>query len=40
MQYIADDLDLDSWVKAGLARLERYLACWELFMELYPGDAQ
>jgi hypothetical protein len=27
-------------VKAGLARLERYLACWELFMELYPGDAQ
>jgi hypothetical protein len=39
MHYIADDLDLDSWVKAGLARLERYLACWGLFMELYPGDA-
>jgi hypothetical protein len=26
---MADDLDIDAWVKAGLARLERYLACWE-----------
>jgi hypothetical protein len=39
MRYIADDLDMDSWVKAGLARLERYLACWRLFRELYPADA-
>ena len=39
MHYIADDLDLDSWVKAGLARLERYLDSWGLFMDLYPGDA-
>lgn len=29
MHYIADDLDMDAWVKAGLARLERYLACWD-----------
>jgi hypothetical protein len=27
MHYIADDLDMDAWVNAGLARLERYLAC-------------
>jgi hypothetical protein len=39
MHYIADDLEMDSWVKAGLARLERYLACWRLFTELYPADA-
>jgi hypothetical protein len=39
VHYIADDLDMDSWVKAGLARLERYLACWRLFTELYPADA-
>jgi len=39
MHYIADDLDLDSWVEAGLARLERYLACWGLFGELCPADA-
>jgi hypothetical protein len=39
MHYIAEDLDMDSWVKAGLARLERYLACWGLFIELYPADA-
>jgi hypothetical protein len=39
MHYIADDLDMDSWVKAGLARLERYLACWRLFTENYPADA-
>jgi hypothetical protein len=38
MHYIAEDLDMDSWVKAGLARLERYLACWGLFIELYPAD--
>jgi hypothetical protein len=38
MHYIADDLDMDSWVKAGLARFERYLACWRLFTELYPAD--
>jgi len=37
--YIADDLDMDAWVKAGLARLERYLARWRLFTELYPADA-
>jgi hypothetical protein len=28
MHYIADDLDMDAWVNAGLARLERYLAWW------------
>jgi len=39
MHYIADDLDMDAWVNAGLARLERYLACWWLFTELYRGDA-
>jgi hypothetical protein len=39
MHYIAEDLDMDSWVKAGLARLGRYLACWGLFIELYPADA-
>jgi hypothetical protein len=39
MHFIADDLDLDSWVKAGLASLERYLAHWRLFTELYPDDA-
>jgi len=39
MHYIADDLDTDSWVKAGLVRLERYLACWRLFTEQYPADA-
>ena len=39
MHYIAEDLDMDSWVKDGLARLEHYLACWWLFMELYPADA-
>ena len=39
MHYIADDLATDAWVKAGLARLERYLACWRLFTELYPADA-
>ena len=37
MHYIADDLDTDAWVKAGLARLERYLACWRLFTEFYEG---
>jgi hypothetical protein len=26
-------------VKAGLARLERYLACWRLFTELYTAAA-
>jgi hypothetical protein len=26
MHYIADDLDMDAWVNAGLARLERYRA--------------
>jgi hypothetical protein len=39
MHYLADDLDMDAWVNAGLARLERYLACWRLFIELYGGDA-
>ena len=39
MHYIADDLDTDAWVKAGLVRLERYLACWRLFTEQYPADA-
>lgn len=39
MHYIADDLDTDAWVKAGLARLERYLAFWRLFTELNPADA-
>jgi hypothetical protein len=39
MHYIADDLEMDAWVKAGLARLERYLACWRLFTQLYPADA-
>jgi hypothetical protein len=39
MHYIAEDLDMASWVKAGLARLEHYLACWGRFMELYPADA-
>jgi hypothetical protein len=38
MHYIANDLDMDAWVKAGLARLERYLACWRIFTELYPAD--
>jgi hypothetical protein len=37
--YIADDLDMDAWVQAGLDRIERYLACWRLFTELYPADA-
>jgi len=40
MHYIADDLDMDSWVKAGLARFERYLACWRLFIERYPTEAR
>jgi hypothetical protein len=39
MHYIADDLDMEAWVNAGLARLERYLACWRLFTELYRDDA-
>jgi hypothetical protein len=39
MHYIADDLDMDAWVEAGLTRLKRYLACWRLFTELYPADA-
>jgi len=39
MHYIADDLDMDSWVKAGRARLERYRACWRLFIELCPAGA-
>jgi hypothetical protein len=39
MHYIADDLDLEAWVNAGLARLECYLACWLLFTELYRDDA-
>jgi hypothetical protein len=39
MHYIADDLDMDAWVNAGLARLERDLACSRLFTELYRGDA-
>jgi hypothetical protein len=39
MHYIADDLDTDAWVKAGFARLERYLALWRLFTELHPSDA-
>jgi peptide-methionine (S)-S-oxide reductase len=38
MHYIADDLDMDAWVNAGLARLERYLACWRIFIELYGDD--
>jgi hypothetical protein len=38
MHYIADDLDMESWVKAGLVRLERYLAGWRLFTEQYPAD--
>jgi hypothetical protein len=28
MHYIAVDLDTEAWVKSGLAKLERYLACW------------
>jgi hypothetical protein len=39
MHYIADDLDGQAWVNAGLARLEHYLACWRLFTDLYPTDA-
>lgn len=39
MHYIANDLDTDAWVKAGLTRLERYLACWRLFTDVYPADA-
>jgi hypothetical protein len=39
MHYIADDLDTDAWVKAGLVRLEHYLALWRLFTELHPPDA-
>jgi len=38
MHYIADDLDMGAWVQAGLARLERYLDRWRLFIELYPAD--
>jgi hypothetical protein len=37
--YIADDLDMGAWVRAGLAKLERYLESWRLFTELYPADA-
>jgi hypothetical protein len=37
--YIEDDLGMDAWIQAGLDRLERYLACWRLFTELYPADA-
>jgi hypothetical protein len=39
MHYIADDFDMEAWVNAGLARLERYLACWRLFTKLYRDDA-
>jgi hypothetical protein len=37
MHYIAVDLDTEAWVKSGLARLERYLACWRLFNDRYPA---
>jgi hypothetical protein len=37
MHYIAVDLDTEAWVKSGLARLERYLACWRLFNDQYPA---
>ena len=40
MHYIAADLDSRAWVKAGLTRLDDYLACWSLFGELYPSDPQ
>lgn len=36
MHYIAEKLDTEAWVKAGLGRLERYLTCWRRFTELYP----
>jgi hypothetical protein len=39
LHYIDADLDLRAWVATGLARLEKYLACWNLFRELYPSDA-
>ena len=40
MHYIAADLDMEAWVRAGLARLEHYLACWRRFTELYPADTE
>jgi hypothetical protein len=40
MHYIAADLDTEAWVKAGLARLEHYLACWHRFTDLYPADKE
>ena len=40
MQLIAADLDSREWVETGLARLEDYLASWNLFTQLYPPDPQ
>jgi hypothetical protein len=40
MHYITADLDMEAWVRDGLARLEHYLGCWCKFTELYPGDAE
>jgi hypothetical protein len=37
MHYIAVDLATEAWVKSGLAKLERYLACWRLFNDQYPA---
>ena len=40
MHYMADDLDIDAWVKAPASPgSSAYLASWGLFAELYPADA-
>jgi hypothetical protein len=36
VRYVVDELDMDEWMDAGLARFEHYLACWRRFSELYP----
>jgi hypothetical protein len=40
VHYISADLDMEAWVRAGLVRLEHYLACWRRFTELYPADTE
>jgi hypothetical protein len=39
MHYIAADLDTDTWVEDGFARLERYLIRWSLFKDRGGDDA-
>jgi hypothetical protein len=40
MHYIAADLDSRTWVEAGFARLQDYLAWWSLVRDLYPGSGR